>query len=131
MAVIRQIAKSQFSPQPWFSEPVPFSWLDHGLKALSGDAATGGLLLFNHVGDGSHHGFEQRLQLLFLTKALNQFDPRNKRTFAGVFDRVQRAARHAHALRQVGLGDFFLDPQAFQALGQNQRDFFRLGKSKI
>jgi hypothetical protein len=113
------------------SEPVLFSSLDHGSNAISGDTPTGGLLLFHHVGDGSRHGFEQRLQLPFLTQALHQFDPGSHRTFTCVFEGVERAARHAHALRQVGLGSFFLNPQAFQPLRQNPCDFFRRGKSKV
>jgi hypothetical protein len=108
-----------------------FSWLDPRPKALSGDTLANGLLLFRHVGDGRDHGFEQRLQLRFLTEALNQFDPGSHRTFASVFEGVERAARHAHALRHVGLGDFFLNPQVFQALHQNQRNLIRRGKIKF
>ena len=87
-----------------------FSWLDPRQKALSGDALTSGLLLFRHVGDGCDQRFEQRLQLRLLTEALHQFDPRSHRSFAGVFEGVEGAARHAHALRHVGLDDFFLHP---------------------
>lgn len=99
-----------------------FSQLVLGTSALSGNALTSGLLLFRHIGDGRDHGFEQRLQLRLLTEALNQFDPGSHRTFAGVFEGVERAARHAHAMRHVGLGDFFLNPQVFQALRQDQRN---------
>jgi hypothetical protein len=77
------------------SERALFSQLGLGTTALSGDALTSGLLLFRHVGDGRDHGFEQRLQLCLLTEALHQFDPRRNRTFAGVFEGVERAARHA------------------------------------
>lgn len=112
-------------------ERAVFSWLDPRPKALSGDALPNGLLLFRHVGDGCDHGFEQRLSLRLLTEALHQFDPRRHRAFAGVFEGVERAARHAHALRHVGLGDFFLNPQVFQALRQHQRNLLRRGKIKV
>jgi hypothetical protein len=61
-------------------------------------------LLFRHVGDGRDHGFEQRLQLRLLTEALNQFDSKSHRTFAGIFEGVVGAARHAHALGHVVQG---------------------------
>ena len=78
-----------------------FSRLGLGTSALSGDTLTSGLLLFGHVCDRRDHGFEQRLQLLFLTEALHQFDPGSHRTFASVFEGVERAARHAHAQRRT------------------------------
>ena len=108
-----------------------FLQLGLATTALSGDALPSGLLLFRHICDGRDHGFEQRLQLRFLTEALNQFDPGSHRSFAGVFEGVERAARHAHALRHVGLGDFFLNPQGFQALRQNQRNLIRRRKIKV
>jgi len=113
------------------NERAVFSCLDPRPKALSGDALTSGLLLFRHVGDGCDQRFEQRLQLRLLTEALHQFDPRSHRSFAGIFEGVERAARHAHALRHVGLGNFFLYPQRFQPLRQSFSNFVGCRKIKV
>ena len=112
-------------PHETHSERGLFSWLDRVTNALAGNTLTSGLLLFRHIGDGRYLGFEQRLQLRFLTEAMHQFDTGGQRTLAGIFEGVERAARHAHALGHVALGNLFLNPQAFQALRQNQRNFLR------
>jgi prepilin-type N-terminal cleavage/methylation domain-containing protein len=104
------------------NERALFSWLDSRPDAFSGDALADWFLLFHHVSDGRDDGFEERLQLRFLTKALNQFDPRCDRTLAGIFEGIERAARHPHALRHVGLSDLFLNPQMLEPLTQNKRN---------
>nr|WP_296290678.1 hypothetical protein [Limnohabitans sp.] len=108
-----------------------FSWLGSRPDALSGDALADWFLLFCHVSDGRDDGFEERLQLRLLTEALHQFDPSGDRTFAGIFEGIERAARHPHALRHVGLSDLFLNPQMLQPLPQNKRNFISRRKVKV
>ena len=113
------------------NERALFSWLGSRPDAFSGDALADWLLLFRHVSDGSDDGFEERLQLRLLTEALHQFNPRGDRTLAGIFEGIERTARHPHALRHIGLSDLFLNPQMLEPLPQNKRNFISRRKIKV
>lgn len=82
------------SGQVLFSRPV------HGQTTV---ALAGWFLLFCHVRNGCDDGFEQELELPLLTEALHPFEPGDDQTFTGVFEGIERAALHTHALGHVSL----------------------------